>query len=542
MNNKHINIIWKAIFLVLVMSFSACVNDLDIDPVDPDQKAAEQVYEDEDAFLSGLMKIYAGFAVSGQEGPAGNGDLEGFDEGNSQYWRGFFVCQELPTDEAVNGWNDGNLPRMSQVTWTSANEFIRSFYYRALYQVSVANEYLRQANNVVQEDWENADTYIAEARFLRAFAYWHALDLFGNRIPFTTEETAIGGDLPLPAGEDERGPELFNYLESELLDIVGDGNAESPQLGDPRTLQIGRADKAAGWMLLAKLYLNHAVYLGSENATMYESARTYLDKVIDEGGFSLITTAAAGDVYHPYEFLFLADNYRSNDEIIFSINFDGLNSQSFGGTTYIVNASIGGSMIPSDYGTNSGWGGNRTTSALVEKFSAGDARALFYTDGQTLEIQQQDQFTQGYAVIKFKNKTREGVAGGGGNQGFSDVNAPVFRLADAYLMAAEVDLRLGEAVSGAHLDYLNEIRDRAGVAPVSNVDLQFILDERARELYWECHRRTDLIRFGQFVSGYDWPLKGGVLEGSDVPERYDLMPIPTTDITANPRLIQNPGY
>ncbi|TAJ14110.1 RagB/SusD family nutrient uptake outer membrane protein [Marinilabiliaceae bacterium JC017] len=533
------------LLLFSLMILSSCVNDLDVTPIDPSQETADKVYTSEEAFAQGLAKIYAGFAVSGQEGPDGNGDLSGFDEGHSQYWRGYFVCQELPTDECVNGWSDGNLPKMSQITWGANNEFVRSFYYRAIYQVSLANEFIRQVNAVGKEEWTKLPQYVAEARFLRALAYWHALDLFGNGVPFVTENDPIGAFFPQPAGENPRGSELFTFIESELLDIVGDNVETKYELLAPRQGLVGQADKGAAWMLLAKLYLNHAVYLGSENADYYQKARTYINKVITQGGYRLLTDSdkAQDDVYSPYEFLFLADNYRSDDEIIYSINYDGLYSKTWGGTTYIMNAAIGGEMTPGDYGTNGGWGGNRTTKALVNKFDNGDNRALWFTEGQSLEITQQDQFSNGYAVVKFKNMTRDGKTGSNSTGGFADINVPVFRLSDAYLMAAEIDLRLDGTVTADNQNRIKEVRDRAGADMPASIDLGFILDERARELYWECHRRTDLIRFGKFTSGdYVWPLKGNDLNGKAVDEKYNLMPIPFTDITANPNLKQNPNY
>lgn len=537
-----------AIALFFIIGLSSCVDDLELVPIDPNLDTADKVYTSEEKFEQGLAKIYAGFAVSGQTGPDGEGDLGGFDEGHSQYWRGYFVLQQLPTDETVNGWADGNLPKISQVNWGANNEFIRSFYYRALYQVSLANEFIRQANANAKDEWNSVPQMVAEARFLRALSYWHALDLFGNRIPFVDENSPIGSTLPEPAGENVRGPEMFNYIESELLEIAGEqGNSENI-LPDHSNAMVGQASKGAAWMLLGKLYLNHAVYLGQENDEYYQQAKVFVDKVINEGGFSLVDAddvSPSDSAYNtPYEYLFLADNYRCNNEIIFSINFDGDNSKTWGGTPYIVNAAIGGEMIPSNYGTSEAWGGNRTTAKLVSKFDNNDLRAMWFTEGQSLDIAQLDQFTQGYAVTKYKNITREGGFGSnGGNSAFVDINAPVFRLADAYLMAAEIDLRLNGSVSSASQNYIAALRDRAGIDMPGTIDLDFILDERARELYWECHRRTDLVRFGKFSGGdYVWPFKGGAVNGTSVDAKFDLMPIPFTDITANPNLEQNPDY
>lgn len=539
-------ILYKVTFtLALIVGLGACVNDLEVTPIDPNLATADKVLDSEEAFAQVLAKIYAGFAVSGQEGPAGDPDLVGFDEGHSQYWRGYFVCQELPTDEAINWWNDGDLPDVSELDWGANNGFIRQFYYRAIYQVSLANEFIRQANRLGKSEYTNLPTYIAEARFLRALSYWHALDLFGNGVPFVTENSAIGSDLPYPAGENARGPELFDYIESELLAICGETDDQSQVLVSVAESNVGQANVAAAWMVLSKLYLNHNIYRGELDNTYYQKAKTFLNKV-NSAGYGLVTDADAvvGDVYTPYEYLFLADNHKANNEIIYTINFDGANSQTYGGMTYLISAAVGGTMdAKEDYGISGGWGGNRTTKALVNKFDLSDKRALWHTDGQELENGDNTSFEQGYAVSKYKNLTRTGgFASNEGNTGWVDVNAPVFRLADAYLMAAEVDLRLDGAVSGASQAFLQEIVDRAGTSLPGTIDLDWILDERARELYWECHRRTDLVRFGKFTKGYNWPLKGAAEQGKDVDDKYELMPIPFTDIIANPNLKQNPDY
>ena len=123
----------------------------------------------------------------------------------------------------------------------------------------------------------------------------------------------------------------------------------------------------------------------------------------------------------------------------------------------------------------------------------------------------------------------------------------MFRLADVYLMASEALLRSGGDRSKA-LEYFNEVRSRAYGSPAGGVsdadlDLALIMDERGRELYWECHRRTDLIRFGQFADGdYLWAWKGGVKEGTTVAPYRDVFPIPSSDLGANPNLEQNEGY
>ena len=98
------------------------------------------------------------------------------------------------------------------------------------------------------------------------------------------------------------------------------------------------------------------------------------------------------------------------------------------------------------------------------------------------------------------------------------------------------------------LTYINNIRTRAwgntnGNISQGELTLQFVLDERARELYWEGHRRTDLVRYGQLTTNtYIWPWKGGVASGTAVDAKYNLFPIPASVLSSNPNLTQNPGY
>jgi hypothetical protein len=556
--------------------------------------------------------------------------------------------------------------------------------------------------------------------------------MFGS-VPFVTEEDEVGAFFP----EQISRADLFNYIESELLAI-------EPLLAAPRSNEYGRADQAAVWMLLAKLYLNAEVYI---NQKKYTECITFTNKV----------NASGYNLENDYTHLFLADNDKSG-EIIFSIAQDGTNIRTWGGTTFLVHAPVGGSMVPADFGIDGGWGGLRVTKEFVgkfldlttlapklksaakaaeypviyvpggyqagsgygndwspdvapnlasvksdknyegyiyfaaagefkftqgpnwdvnwgdngddgtlepnganikvadagyykmnvnlnnmtysvvkttwgiigsatpggwdtdtnmdfdpasktwtaeidlgagdikfrandgwdinygddgvngtleanganiaiaaggsykitmklgtpdytynvEKFSS-DGRALFYTDGQNLEIEDLFQFTEGYAITKWKNVTSTGVAGA--DKTHPDTDFPMFRLADSYLMYAEAVIRGGAGGSmSTALTYINALRERAygdnfGNMTQSDLTLDFILDERARELYWEGHRRTDLIRFGKFTGGdYLWAWKGAVKEGKAVDAKYNLFPIPASDLGANPQLTPTPGY
>lgn len=517
---------------MVALSITSCTKDLDREPFYDITSAS--VYKDFTNYKQILAKLYAGYAVSGQQGPAGNADISGLDEGFSNYLRLYYSVQELPTDEAVIGWNDGSLPDFHQMDWSSSNEFLAAMYSRIYYQIALTNEFIRETTDeklsergITGQSLEEAKKFRAEARFLRALSYWHAMDLFGN-VPFVTEKDPVGTFFPPQIAR----ADLFKYIESELLAI-------EPELVDARQNEYGRADKAADWTLLSKLYLNAEVYTGQAR---YTDVVTYAKKVID-----------AGYTLEPdYDNLFLTDNNTSS-EIIFPITFDGLRTQSYGGMTFLVHAPVGGSINPADFGINGGWSGLRTTEAVVDLFPTPlgvvDDRSNFYTDGQSLVINDIFTFTDGYPITKYKNVSSTGQAGSDPTGNFPDTDFPMFRLADIYLTYAEAVLRGGTGGSAAEaLNYVNLVRERAykgtgGDITSGQLTLDFMLDERARELNWEMQRRTDLIRFGKFTGGeYLWPWKGGVPGGQAVEAYRTLYPIPAADKAANPNLMQNTGY
>jgi hypothetical protein len=527
----------KSVLVVFALAFfmQSCDDRLNLEPEDS-RLTAEVAFDDPAAYKQFLAKLYAGISLSGQEGPAGAPDLAGLDEGFSNYLRLYWKMQELTTDEAVIAWNDGTIQDLHGQVWTSGNEFIRTMYSRLLYQVALTNEYLRQTTDAKLDGRSvGADlrveiqTYRAEARFLRALTYWHAMDLFANP-PFVVENDPIGAFLPPQI----QRADLFDFVEAELLDILDDMEA-------PRANEYGRADRGAAWMVLAKLYLNAEVYTGNSR---YADVITYTNNIIG-AGYSIPNT--------PYFHSFLADNDSngSQEEVIFTIPFDGLNTQAFGGMTFLTHAPVGGSMNPADFGINGGWFGVRATPTFIEQFpdeeNSADGRALIYTDGQNKDIMSIATFTDGYALTKYRNVDVDGNPGSDTSGDHTDIDFPMFRLADAYLMYAEAALRGGGGSLSTATGYINELRSRAygdtsGNIAQADLDLNFIIDERSRELYWECHRRTDLIRFNQFSDNGVWQWKGGVQQGTTTESFRDLMPLPATDLGINTNLNQNTGY
>lgn len=524
MIRKNFKILTVIGFLALG-SITSCVSDLEQEPRIGMTSAS--IFADYANYPNALAKVYGGFANGGQESNGGNSDVNGIDGNFSQYTRMLFTMQEIPTDEAVIAWNDGNLHTIHKMTWDSSNEFISGLYYRIFTQIATSNEFLRNvtdeklaANNIIGDNLTEAKYMRAEARYLRALSYFYALDLYGN-VPFV-DETYLPGSVTPPARIARA--DLFKFVETELLAI-------SEELKAPRTNAYARADQAAAWSLLARLYLNSKVYTGTERNN---DVITYCNKVIG-AGYSL---------KGKYEDLFLADNDQNNPEVIFPIAFDGVHIQTSGGSTYMVHAAVGGTMpAESMFGIAGGWGGLRTTSAFVGLFNSNDKRGNFYKDGQTLEINDLGNFNDGYAFVKYKNLTSAGNFGSDNAKNFCDADIPIFRLADIYLMYAEATLRGGNGNISTALGYVNSLRTRAGASSVESLNLDFILDERGRELGWEMTRRSDLVRYGKFTTAaYLWPWKGNVKDGAAVGEYRNLFPIPAKDIVANPNLIQNPGY
>lgn len=518
---------------LVAIALVSCDKNLDLFPTN--DVTPEVVYSTPLGYKQSLTKIYGTMALTGNSGPAGAPDVyyPGSDEGqNADFYRTFWNAQELSTDEAVTAWGDPGLPDFHALNTAPSNLFLHGVYYKSMYQVAIINEFIRQSTDeklssrgISGADADEIRQYRPEVRFLRALDYWVMMDLFGNP-PFATEADLVGGANPRQI----QRAELFDYIESELLDIES-------QLKAPRTNEYGRADQAAAWALLARLYLNAEVYSGTPKWT---EAATYAKKVID-AGYTLMSN---------HRHLLLADNNVNNTEFIFTINYDGLRTQGFGGTTFLIKGGIGSTMTAADYGVNEGWGGHRTTKALVNKFAdptgATDKRAQFFNNGHTLDITSIATFSSGWAVTRYQNLKRDGS--NGSSISFSDVDVPLFRLAEMYLIYAEAVKRGGTGDANLALTYINNLRQRAygntsGNISAGDLTVDFILDERARELYWEGHRRTDLIRYNKFTTAdYLWPWKGGVASGTGVAAYKSLYPLPSADLNANRNLVQNPGY
>ncbi|MEY4538716.1 MAG: hypothetical protein RLZZ306_473 [Bacteroidota bacterium] len=511
----------KSIWTILItISFltTSCLGELNVEPV-VENTFENLIAKDPNAAKGILAKMYASYTLAGNEGPD-KSELIGNDPGESPFLRGIFNLQELTTDMAKNRWGDDGLDQLTTNTkWDENNKFFRYTYNRIYFTVAQCNNFINVLNSVSVAE---KDSYIAETKFLRALAYFYLIDFYGKGALVTEKDF---GSSETKAESSRK--EIFDYVVTDLKSI-------EEQI--PLKNEYGRANRSAVRMLLAKLYLNAEVYTGQKN---YEEALTYAKKVIDEGGYVLSDK---------YLSVFSGDNNTST-EIVFPLVCDAQNSQSYGNTTYITNGSANSeTMTLSEFGLQAGWGGHRTTKGFYGLFgnltTSTDQRAkLFFTRGHNYEMEDYKKWSDGYPSTKFRNANFNGptvIAA------FSNVDFPVFRISDAYLMYAESVLRgaTGGTATQA-LTYVNNIRTKRSATAIgaSDLTLNFILDERGRELSFEGHRRTDLIRFGKFTgSSYLWPWKGGTANGTSIPDNYKLFPVPLTALQANPKLTQNAGY
>jgi hypothetical protein len=447
-----------------------------------------------------------------------------------------WYLQDLAADEAIWSYeNDPGTKEIQRNIWTPANPIFRGMYGRAMFSVALANEFLRQstdeklaARGHTSDVGADIKAYRAEARLLRALAYYHLMDLFG-KAAFVTENDPVG---TYQAPQYTR-VQLFEFIEKELLEIEGDLKA-------PRTNEYARADKAVAWMILAKMYLNAKVYINVDKNT---ECIKYCKDIIG-AGYTLSSK---------YKYNFMADNHNNEagrNEIIFPLVSDGLNTQNYGPTTVIINGQVGSIEKNSEELASGDWGGAlRVRKQFAEKFLNGgtsltDERNTLKTAGRNIDIIDVADRDSGYIIAKYTNKTSSG--GKGVDPTFVDTDFPLFRLADVYLMYAEAVLRggTGGSISQA-LTYVNMVRTRANSTTITTneLTLSFLIDERSRELHWESHRRQDLIRFGLYTGGnYNWVWKGNGANGIAIGNYMAVYPLPSESIAANPNLTQNTGY
>ncbi|WP_300726463.1 RagB/SusD family nutrient uptake outer membrane protein [uncultured Bacteroides sp.] len=518
-----------ATLCLATLGTTSCVGDLDVTPIDPSTVMT--------ADAVGLFnKCYANLAMPGNGGANGDCDIDRLDGGTTGFVRQLFNANELTTDEAICCWGDEGIPAFNYNSWSSSHPMLNGFYNRLYFGISVCNHYLETSSGYDA-------TMTAEVRFLRALYYYHLMDCWGN-VPFPL---TVSSEAP----QQTTRQELYNWLETELLEI-------EPDMSEPKAKKFGdegygRADKAALWMLLSRLYLNAEIYTGT---AQWSKAAEYAEKVMNSG-YTLFTDGSNG--YSAYQMLFMGNNGEngSSCEAILPLLQDGTTTTSWGTSLFLIASTIQADM--GNFGTTETWAGNRARQDLVDKFfpngtapnatttdmvtAAKDDRALFYGVDRTLSVETPTEFTSGFSVAKFTNVYSDG--GTPHNSQFIDTDFFLMRVAEAYLTYAEATARAnGGTVTAEGKNAIDAIRNRAHAATRSTYTLDDILDEWSREFYFEGRRRTDLIRYGYFGgnNSYKWQWKGGVKEGTTFSANLNIFAIPSDDMNANSNLVQNPGY
>jgi len=544
--------------LTAALCFSGCFKDLDTPPIDPNVTQEFQ----QDAIFA---KIYGTLGLTGigsDEGGSGSGDVDGMDEGASAFYRMQWTLNEFSADGIWWVWGDAGVPEVRAMTWDASNDLVRGLYARLYFDIALCNFFMEETKNLTDD---KTSKQRAEVQFIRALNYYLLLDMFGEGVPFAEklidELPVTQEDLPMPITRKN----LFTWLETELKDI------ESKMYADGAKTGYYRADQTAVWLLLSRMYLNAEVYTGTPD---WNNAALYAGKVM---------TSSYG-LAPVYRHLFMGDNNslsafnQASREIILPIAQHGIYTQSWGGSLFLIAGSRVNGMNPC--GTTEQWECMRAKTTLVQKFFpdlnaarnikadeyempalAGDDRCMLVSEvKKTSEEGEEtvsysatlaggagngsDAFKQGWGFAKFTNLYADG--GQSSHSRFPDTDIPYFRASEAYLTYAEAVLRGGTATNGTALAAVNVLRERAHATQWTETDLTLdnILDEWAREFYAEGRRRVDLVRFGKFAGevNYHWEGKGGTSAGRNVDAKYNIFPIPQTDLTANQNLKPSPGY
>jgi starch-binding outer membrane protein, SusD/RagB family len=477
-------------------------------------------------------------------------------------WHGYFDLQEEAADIIVtpgrpNGWVDGGVyRRMHMHDWTALQSHPGGMWTRCYNGINNANRVIYQFEQNSPDLGAVKENFLAELRVARAFYYSILLDGIGN-VPIVTRWDVEQGFLPTQNTRQE----VYNF-------VVGEITAALPLLSESVDVSTyGRFNKWAAMAVLARVYLNAQVYVGTPQ---WNKVIEMCDAIINSGKFTLDPN---------YRAIF-ATNNSGSPEIIFAVPYDDLHGPWFhlhmktlhpqNQATYQLEASP--------------WGGNAALPQFIDTYDEDDARLRwtwisgpqFSASGQVLYCNlsaemagqplvyvntMKDIFLagehEGYRIGKYEIRM--------GARGQLSNDFPAFRYADVLMMKAEALLRTGNPDGAATL--VSQVRQRAfpdnpakatvtgaqlmqgssynyGLVEGGQIvfsqggdDIQFgrFLDELGWEFAAEARRRTDLIRFGVFTTKYRLSFQGSQ------PHRT-IFPIPQARLNTNPNLVQNPGY
>ena len=516
--------------------FSQSCTDLDEELFDT--VTSENFFQTDEEFVAALGQAYSSFSGLGS---------------HANLW----AINELSSDELVvatkgGDWFDGGiLIQLHQHEATPDNGFFNNAWTQIYSGINNCNRLIFQFQQL--EDNPQAAAFIAELRGLRALWFYWAMDAFGN-VPLTTDFTQTGN--PATASRQE----VFNFIESELNAIVDLLPAES------NSATYGRMNRWAALALRARLYLNAEVYTGTPR---YSDAAADAEAIMNSGLFSLAGNYAENFAVEnsgspenifviPYDKVF-ATGFNWNamtlhyaSQGVFQFTFQPWNGYAVVEEFY--NSYIDSENNPGPQGpvwsglaefdpANITPNGTGTLDRRLSNFIVGPqvnpdgsiavdpAFEATDPDGTMLNFTPEinEIFPNGWRQGGARNGKYEFEQGGTENL---DNDFVIFRLGEMMLIKAEADYRMGNTASA--LAIVNQIRERAGVDPFTELNDENLLAERGREMFAEMTRRQDLIRFGRFQDAW-W-------EKDASSATFNIFPIPQPQLDANPSLQQNPGY
>lgn len=477
-------------------------------------------YQNENEALSSVVGVYSRLARLYQAGGDG--------------WRiGEYSTDELFCPGRANGgWYDANVDAIMDHRPDGNNGRLQTCWKNNVFgTIGCANAVIASIEASPLAD--QLAPMIAEARTARAYAYYYALDYWGN-VPLFTGAKVDPNDLPKQATRKE----LFDFLETELKESI----AVLPSAKDVDINYYPRFTKQAAQVLLAELYLNAEVYSGTAR---WADCEQVCNEIINSGAYSL--EAHVGDC-------FLVANEGKSVEVIAALAVDP--TKRCDGNQFILYAqhATDQQKYSLNFAPACGYcfgqvaldrydDPNDTRLELLEygpQFML-DGSPIANPDGEgqlvltDLESMTAAQNWEGYRVLKYS------PVGATCTGGSADNDYIMQRYANVLLMKCEVLVRQNKD-AGTALDLINQVRTRSHVAPLTaaELDLAAIEKERANEFIWEGKRRSDMIRFGSFLTtswGLPHPAADGASSGYKI-----LFPIPNDQINSNPNLSQNPGY
>lgn len=568
-----LNKIFLTAGLAVGVALSSCTGDLDLLPTSPDDITPGTFPENPREYMErAIAFVYQDFATYGYgTNSSGSNILTSMDGGMSTFQRAVFNLEEIPTDEA--NW----LPSADAIDANfqygiapTNNGVVMGVYSRLMTNVALCNNFIQSDFHCTEEaDQKLYDEFCRQARILRAGCYFYLIDCYGN-VPWAGDEVTIGSIPPQLSTDFATGRrEVFNRVTAELEDIVAWYKANDPANKPP----YGYVGLDVAESLLVKFYLNAEVYTGTAR---WSDCFTHAQAVIERLGKGGFQNSGLCNAYHQNfgynNKAFSIGGASDINEIIWNIpqenmtlNENGAGLKSYANGGFMCNAWIGDSPADKDfhctqaeYNSGNGWKCMSARRQFVENFEwnsdytySPDIRTKFWktaADGFNIN---NTEFTQaawgnnGFLAVKFTNWYIN-------DQGDIDydlspaavdplgIDYGMIRLAEIYLSAAEAALQGGGSKDDA-LRYTNYVRERAGMPAYASINLTELQAERCRELYTECTRRTDLIRYGLWISGYTWNWKNKVPSGADYPQNFNVYPLPATVVTTN-GYTQNPGY